>query len=382
MTNKGSRFHRYVLPGIVFQSVLIGGAYATGREIVEYGAKFGAAGVWSILALGTGFTVISALAYEFARVTRRYDYRTLVRELVGPLWPLFDALYVVMVIVVIAVVSAASGNVFVDVLGVSYWVGVGFVIALVAAINAAGRQTIERFKTIGSALLYAGYVVFAGLVLSQTWGNVERTFATGDTSYYLPGGVATGAIPLSTLLFTGILYAGYNLAGLPSVLFVLDRQTERREALWAGVITGLLSTIPFTLTYLAVLGFYPDPEVLGANVPWLVMLRRVGGGGLVAFYAGVILWTLVETSVGMIHAIIDRISVNRIEGGGTALTSTQSAAITVGFLVATAILSQLGLIALVAQGYTAMAYGFLALFALPLLTVGVRRILSTKRAAR
>ncbi len=364
----GSRFQRYVLPGIVFQSVLIGGAYATGREIVEYGAKFGAAGIWSILALGAGFTLITALAYEFARVTKRYDYRTFVRELVGPLWPLFDVLYVVMVVVVIAVVSAASGNVFVEVLGLPYWVGIAAVIAMVGAINAAGRQVIERFKTIGSVLLYLGYVLFAGLVLSQTWGNVERTFATSDTSYFAE------TIPLSTLIFTGILYAGYNLAGIPSVLFVLDRQTERREALWAGVITGLLSTIPFTLTYLAVLGFYPDPDVLGANVPWLVMLRRAGGSGLVAFYAVVVLWTLVETSVGMIHAIIDRISVNRVEAGGAELSPSQSAAITVGFLVAAAILSQLGLIALVAQGYTAMAYGFLALFALPLLTIGVRRM--------
>lgn len=35
---------RLVLPGIILQSVLIGGGYATGREIVEYGAKFGAMG--------------------------------------------------------------------------------------------------------------------------------------------------------------------------------------------------------------------------------------------------------------------------------------------------------------------------------------------------
>ena len=38
-------FGRYVLPGIIMQSVLIGGGYATGREIVEYGAKFGAMGL-------------------------------------------------------------------------------------------------------------------------------------------------------------------------------------------------------------------------------------------------------------------------------------------------------------------------------------------------
>ena len=42
------RFEQFLLPGIVFQSVLIGGAYATGREIVQYGARFGAVGLNSL----------------------------------------------------------------------------------------------------------------------------------------------------------------------------------------------------------------------------------------------------------------------------------------------------------------------------------------------
>ena len=34
------KYARYVLPGVLLQSVLIGGGYATGREIYSYGAKF------------------------------------------------------------------------------------------------------------------------------------------------------------------------------------------------------------------------------------------------------------------------------------------------------------------------------------------------------
>ena len=90
-----------VLPGVIFQSVLIGGAYATGREIVEYGGQYGSGGLWSLIAIGFGFSVVTAVCYEFARVTRCFDYRSLVRELIGPAWPLFDLLYVTMVIVVI-----------------------------------------------------------------------------------------------------------------------------------------------------------------------------------------------------------------------------------------------------------------------------------------
>ena len=36
---------KILLPGIVLQSVLMGGGYATGREIIEYGGKFGAYGL-------------------------------------------------------------------------------------------------------------------------------------------------------------------------------------------------------------------------------------------------------------------------------------------------------------------------------------------------
>ena len=37
-------YAKYILPGVLLQSVLIGGGYATGREIYSYGAKFGAFG--------------------------------------------------------------------------------------------------------------------------------------------------------------------------------------------------------------------------------------------------------------------------------------------------------------------------------------------------
>jgi uncharacterized membrane protein YkvI len=359
-------FQQILLPGIIFQSVLIGGAYATGREIVEYGAQYGSGGLWSLVAIGFGFSVITAVCYEFARVTRCFDYRSLVRELIGPLWPLFDVLYVTMVVVVIAVVSAASGAIGEQVLGLPYAVGVGGIIAIVVAINAAGRSTIERFKSVGSVLLYVGYGLFAGTVVWATRSNIGPALAGARDPADGPG--------VAALLGVGLLYAGYNLASLPGTLFVLDRQTARWQSLAAGLLTGILSTLPFLLTYLAVLGFYPDPTVLGAEVPWLVMLERTGGGWLVGLFAVVVLWTLVETSVGMIHAITDRISANLRELDRAPLTGVQAGAVTVAVLVAAALLSRFGIIALVAQGYSLLAYGFLALFAVPLLTYGVWRI--------
>ena len=49
--------------------------------------------------------------------------------------------------------------------------------------------------------------------------------------------------------------------------------------------------------------------------------------------------------------------------------------------LAAGVLSRLGFSGLVAQGYTLMAYGFLALFALPLRTYGVWRVLRSDDAS-
>lgn len=375
------KFERFLLPGIVFQSVLIGGAYATGREIVQYGARFGALGLYSILAIFLGFSLISVVAFEFARVQGTYDYRSFVRALIGPLWPLFDLLFVVMAVLVIAVVGAASGDVVEDLLGLPYAVGVIAVIIIVAALNAAGRRTIERFKTVGSVILYAGYVAFAGAVLSRRWPEVIAVLSGTGAADSRPGPATLAPIDVTAVAAfgVGVLYVGYNLATLPATFFTLDRHTARHHAVGAGLIAGVLATVPFVLTYLAVLGYWPDEAVTGAAVPWIVMLRRVGGDWLLALFALVIFWTLVETSTGMIHAIIDRIAVNLAERDRPPMTRAQVGGLTTVVLVAAALLSRLGLVDLVARGYTAMAYGFLALFAAPLLTVGVARIARASR---
>jgi len=71
--------------------------------------------------------------------------------------------------------------------------------------------------------------------------------------------------------------------------------------------------------------------------------------------------------------------VNLAEVGRPPMSRAQVGGLTVAVLALAVVLSRLGLIDLVARGYTAMAYGFLLLFALPLLTVGVYRIVGASR---
>lgn len=366
-------FGKIVLPAIILQSVLIGGGYATGREIVTYGAKYGAAGWPAVIAIWLGFTVMAILTFELARTFEVYDYKNFIRQLIGRAWPAFDLLFVVMAVLVIAIMASAAGNIMEQTVGIPYFGGVGIVIAIVGILSYAGESLIERFKTGGTIFLYLAYIVFGVIVLSATWGDITSVFAAGNTGYVEDAG-------MMSVLQSGILYVGYNLVVFPAVFFALQRQTSRRESLVSGLLAGTLMTMPFALTYFAFMGFYPSESVMGASVPWLPVLNSVGGTALIAFYGIVIGWTLVETSVGLIHALIDRLDENIADirvgplESQTGLSNVQSGGLAVAILLGALLLSRFGIIALVAQGYTMMAYFFIALFAIPLLTVGVYRI--------
>jgi len=362
------KFGEYLIPGIVFQSVLIAGGYATGREVVQYGARFGALGYWGAIGIFIGFSIISALTFELARTFKVYNYRSFAKQILWKFWPIYEILYIAITILVLAIIGSATGNILNETLGLSYWVGVILVIVVVGILTFYGRGVIERYKTIGTILLYAGYITFAVIVLSQTWGHVMHEFAIEDTSY-------VGPVGIETVLWIGLLYVGYNSCVEATTLFTLDRQTKRKHAILGGFIAGALTTIPFILAYLCILGFYPSEEVLNAPVPWLRMLNKTAGSGIIPLYGLVVAWTFIESGTGFIHAIIERINSNLQELGKKSLDRKQNAAIAVGILVFATILSRIGIIDLVARGYTYMAYGFIIFFIIPLVTIGTIRII-------
>ena len=295
-------FGKFVLPGIILQSVMIGGGYATGREIVEYGAKYGALGWLSGLGTFLGFAVIAALTYELIRLTKAYDFKTFMKTIGGPLWIVFDIVYLLFMVVIIAVMASATGNIVEQTLGLNYWVGVVAITVVVAILNFYGSRLIERFETLGTVALYAGYIIFSVLVIGTFGKNISTVFANHDTSF-IEGSVSAGKA-----LWSGVLYCAYNLVVMPATFFTIERQTRRVESVVSGIIGGVLATIPWFLTYFAVMCFYPNPDVLGASVPWLAMMQGTAGPVVIAIFGIVMGWTLIETSTGIIHAALERVN--------------------------------------------------------------------------
>lgn len=373
------RYGKYILPGVLLQSVLIGGGYATGREIYEYGAKFGAYGWISGLTIAIGFAVIAALTFELCRIFKTYDYKSFIQTIIGPLWPLFDVLYVILMVFIIAIMAAATGSIVESLLGMPMILGEVFVVVVVGLLNFYGERIIERFESIGTVLLYVGYIIFTLLVLFSKGGNIPAVFANHDTSSY------QGTFSIGLAVWTGILYVSYNICSIPMGMFALKRQTQRKETVISGLVAGALMTIPWFLTYFAMMCFYNDPAIVGADVatPWAMMIQNVGGGPLLlAAFSIVMGWTLIETSTGCVHALIDRMNVSFERKGKPRMSRKMQGGLTVVILVLSLALSQVGVIDLIGAGYTYLAYAYILLYLVPIFTVGIYKIVKYNKKGK
>ena len=359
-------FRKYVLPGLVFQSIIIAGGYGTGRELVEFFLRYGPLGGLLALFLATTiWSVVCAITFELARLTRSFDYRTFSRQLLGPAWGLYEVCYLAMMVLILAVIAAAAGSILGEIFGLPYYVGVFGVVATVAFFVFKGTTAIEKFLSVWSFVLYANYIVFFVWCLSSFGGDIGAGLSAKEI---LPG-----------WFIGGIKYGANNVGVVPAVLFSVRYLETRKEAVGAGLLAGPLAILPGLFFFLAMVGQYP--QVLQQTVPSIYLLDILGSRVFRIVFQVVLLGTLIETATGMIHAVNERIGETLLEKG-VVMPSYMRPAIAVLLLALTSFLARFGLIDLIAKGYGTIAWGFLFLFVIPVLTVGTYKIVTRAMSER
>ncbi len=357
---QNSFFRRYLLPGFVFQSVVIAGGYGTGRELVEFFLGYGPRG--GLLAMVLVSTVIwsatCAVSFDFARRFSTYDYRTFFRRLLGGRWwVVYEVAYLAFLMLVLAVIAAAAGSILEETFGLSYATGVVGMIVAIGYLVFRGSATIERFFAGWSFVLYAVFVLLFILCFVSFGGEISESFAT------VPAGEGW--------FLGGVRYAAYNLATIPGLLFVVRHVGSRREAVSAGLLAGPIAMIPGLFFYLAMAGQYP--EILDRTVPANALLELLGMRWFQLAFQLVLFGTLIETGAGMIHAVNERIAPMYARRRAS-MPPRFRIGIGVGLLAGGALIAQFGLIDLIARGYGTMTWVFLAVYVLPVLTIGVWRL--------
>lgn len=358
-----SGFQRVAMPGLVFESMVIGGGYATGRELVEFFLRHGPlAGLLGLIATLIAWGVVLAITFEYARVTQSFDYRSFLVSLVGPAWVVYDVLYYVMLVLVLSVVGAAASDLFQDAFALPGWLGAALLTLSAAILVYYGSTLVERVLSAWGLVLY---VVYGGMVvwcLTHYFSTIVTNLRTlPHDSAWISGGIA---------------YAGYNLAVAPAMLFSLRHVRSRRDAVIAGFAGGLFAVMPGILLYLCLTAFYPT--ILHAPVPGIAVLQKIHSPIFSWVFQIALFITLVKTGVGLLHAMNERIA-SALATRRTPMPGVlRSAAALIVLLFSLFVADRFGIVSLVAKGYGTVTYGFLAIYVLPVLTVGAWRIFKAR----
>ena len=356
---KSSFFKKYLLPGFIFQSVTIGGGYGTGRELVEYFLNNGPiGGLLGMLLATLMWSVLLAVTFEFSRTFQAYDYRTFFKKLLGSFWFLFEIIYLIFLMIVVAVIGSAAGTILEANFGIPYILGVIIMLAGVGFLTFKGSGLIESFLSIWSILLYMMYAAFLVVAFIKFGPAIRSSFAAGAVK--------------SGWILGGFKYALYNLGIIAAVFFCLKHIEKRKEAIWAGILAGPIAIFPGFLFYIAIMGFHT--HLADEKIPAVFVLERTGIPLLLILFQVILVGTLIETGTGLIHSVNERLQ-SALQASGKKLRQWQRPVIAVIILTTAFVLSTFGLIGLIAQGYGAISWGFLIVFILPLITIGLHKLL-------
>lgn len=356
-----SAFQRFLLPGFAFKAIVIGGGYATGRELAEFFVPSGPWGGVAAIALSTVlWSIVCAITFVFAWRAQAFDYRLFFKAMLGKGWVVFEVAYILLVVLVLSVFGAAAGSLGAAMFGIAPTWGTLALMVLIAAFVGLGNTAVERLFSYVTFMMYGVYAIFAVLALSRFGDDILVSFGN--------------SIPPRQWVEGGLKYSGYNVVCAVAVLAVLRHLTSSRDALIAGLLAGPLAMLPALIFFVCMMAFYPG--IGNEALPSDFMLRRLDVPAFHILFQIMIFAAILESGAGTVHSINERVSNVWSSRRGTELS--HGARFGVGIVLLTLcmfIADRFGLVTLISEGYGALSYVFLAIYVLPVLTIGLWRIL-------
>lgn len=383
MEKKKFGIYRYLVPGFLFQSVVIGGGYGTGNEIAQYFGVHGMVhGIIGMVITAIVWAVVAAATFEFCRTFKTYDYNSMSTKLLGPVGYLYEVCYIILMLIVLGVINATSSSMFADLTGLSGWIGIGILSLGIIYLILRGTETIERVLSFWSYILYIVYAVFMVVCFVKFGPMIKEAFGAGAGEYtkdIVVGGeevVSTvGGLSLISAIVDGFKYSFYNLGIVPAILYTVRECETRKQAVSCGLLAGAIGVIPAFLLLLAMGGALPEAVYNATNDGTAVsaIFSKLDMRWLYIIFEIVLFGTLIETGSGFIKAVDDRIEI-AATGAGQTTPKWVRPVIAIGLTAMGVAVSSFGLTGLIAKGYGTICWGFLIVYVIPMLTIGLVKI--------
>lgn len=357
-------FSRFLVPGLAFKAAVIGGGYATGRELATFFVPHGAwGGLFGLLSATAIWSLICALTFLYAFKTSSRDYRTFFGNLLGPFWPVYEIAWFLALLLILSVYAAAAGEIGAALFGWPVLRGALLLIGGIVVVTAWGNRSVERLFNLVSILLYGTFAAFLILAFARFGDPIATAFAqpAAGTGWFAGG----------------LTYAGYNIIGAIVILPVTRHLLSSRDAVIAGVIAGPLAMFPAILFFVAMVGF--APLIANEPLPSEFMLHQLHMPAFRTLFQVMIFFALLESATSGVHSINERLA-HSLARRGVSFTPVSRAVVSLATLyIAIFIAGRFGLVMLISEGYPWLALAFLLIYVLPLCTIGLRWLIAQRR---
>ncbi len=128
--------------------------------------------------------------------------------------------------------------------------------------------------------------------------------------------------------------------------------------------------LPALVMFIAMLSQYP--LIISETVPINIILENIGWAPFKFMFQIVLFGTFIETGVGLIHGFNERI----LSVKPDLLDSWRAIIGIFLLLISIFFANQIGLIGLIANGYGALTWGYWIIFVIPIITIGLKKILN------
>ena len=204
-------FRVFIIPSAVFLSVVFGGSYGTGREVMEFISRHGpGGGLIAIAAVVITYSVLLFATFELGRKFQEFEYRGFFKRLLGRFWFLYEMVILTGMVLTLAICTTAAGAIADSRFGLPAWMGSGVLLLIIFVLTYQGRALVEKTMIIAVLALAAVLVALLFQLAGEPARQISQAFASepvawdawqGGAQYALVNG---GFIPLLLYCARGV----------------------------------------------------------------------------------------------------------------------------------------------------------------------------------
>lgn len=354
-----------------FFGIIVGPAMASGAYAVTYYSKFGAAALWLPLVTLAVIGIEFFFGLNFARANKLYDWGSFSQALYGKYHKIINPLYTFYMIIFgfvsMSVMFSMGAQIFMDILGVGYYVAALLAGILMILLMLYGGKVVRNSNAVMSFLLLGAMLLFAVLSLKVGGGRLGEIIGSWDV---WPGEKGMFGAVISAAAF------GFAISNnfLPT-LSVADQISSRRQCGIGAITTVVISYLILLMTIIITLPFAPESLTQSTPVLWVVQTHVSGRMGLLGpAYTFLLFVAVMSSSPAILLAQAARWNPILPSKGVFANNKVKSIIVALVYCVGGIMIGKMGLLAIVSKLFNILGYVSIPMIFVPVVFTTWQRV--------